>query len=383
MILVALFCLFSPAQTVSSAQPLAGPPVRIPPTVRCSPGNPVAPAYTGTIDLAPYAACNATAAGPWSGRLSPDGSELFVALSGLAGSFGTENCRVVTVDSAADVVTGAIAVGLFPEELAWTTAGNQLASGYVTNSTSGTLTVLDSAGSAVQTITLPDPLSFGSCFPFGIAVDWSQTRAYVGTVDGSGSVYAIDTALQTVETSETLAIPGAHGRLAFYGRTLVVPVTEFDPSFTSSEAKVVFVEPLEPSGAVTVTIPSFATFPTAQDVAVRCDGRVFLVGTGLGAEVHVLDAKTKTYLHSFPALTFGAAHQGLALSSEGQLAVASYSSQEIAFFDSWTEQGLAVVDLATLPDFHSVPEELVFSRDGKKLWAVCNGSDSLAVFESP
>ena len=347
----------------------------------CVPGNPVAPAYSGAIDLSSQLACNATtSAGPWSARLSPDGQELFVALAAPAGTFGMENCLVARVDAGTSTVSGSFSVGLFPEEIVWTTIGQDPA-GWVTNSSSGTVTVFDPQGQTIETIVLPDPLGFGSCFPFGIVASQDQQRVYVGTLDGSGIVYALDTASRSVV--EELVIPGGHGRLGFYRRRLIVPVTEYDPFFTSSTARVVFVDPADPEGAVSVTIPSPSTFPSAQDVAIRCDGRMYLSGLALGNQIHVLDARTRAYVGAIPSTTSGGFHQGLALSPAGLLAVADYVSEEIAFFDAWTEQPLALVDLASLPDVHVDPEELVFSKDGQRLWAVCNGSDSLAVFDVP
>lgn len=371
-------CLLSLLAQVSSPQRVFAPSAG----ALCAPGSPLAPTYSGKLDLASYVACNAiVSAGPWSGKLSPDGQDLFVTLAGPAGSFGMENCLVARVDAATGAVMNSFSVGLFPEEIAWTSVGAQILAGYVSDSSSGTLTVFDASGQVLQTIPLPDPFGFGSCFPFGLAVAPDQQRLYVGTLDGSGSIYVIDTASRTVV--DTLDVPGAHGRLAFYRQTLVVPVTEYDPGFTSSVARIVFLDPADPAAAVAVPIPSSSTFPSAQDVAIRCDGRVFLAGLSLGAKVHVLDARTRSYLTAIPAPTSGGLHQGLALSSLGLLAVADYASEEIAFFDSWSEQWLALVDLTTLPDGHSEPEELVFSKDGKKLWAICNGSDSVAVFRSP
>jgi DNA-binding beta-propeller fold protein YncE len=371
-----VFCLFLLSQAASPQRahaPSSG--------ALCVPGNPVAPAYAGAIDLSSQLACNATtSAGPWSAKLSADGQSLFVTLAGPVGTFGQENCLVARVDAATGTVSGSSSVGLFPEEIAWTKAG-PVRTGYVSNSTSGTVAVVDAQGQAIDTIVLPDPLGFGSCFPFGIATAPDQQRVYVGTLDGSGEIYALDPLSATVVDS--LTIPGGHGRLAFFGRNLVVPVTEYDPFFTSSVASVVFVDPDDPAGAVTVTIPSQSTFPSAQDVAIRCDGRVYLAGLALGSAIHVLDARTRSYLGSISVPTSGGYHQGLALSAEGLLAVADYVSEELAFFDAWTEQPLGVVDLTSLPDVHLDPEELVFSKNGRRLWAVCNGSDSLAVFDVP
>jgi DNA-binding beta-propeller fold protein YncE len=349
----------------------------------CS-GNPVAPSYSGTVDLSSYVDCNATnASGPWSARLTPDGQELFVTLAGPAGSFGIENCVVARLDAAADVVNDSFSVGLFPEEVAWVTAGQTIVAGFVTDSSDGTVTVFDGAGQPIDTIVLPDPLGFGSCFPFGIVTSPDQLRVHVGTLDGSGNVYAIDTTTLSVEEADTLVVPGAHGRLAFHKKCLVVPVTEYDATFTSSVARVVFVDPADPDGAVAVALPSPSTFPSAQDVAVRCDGRVFVAGLSLGSSIHVLDARTRSYVGAIPSTTSGGLHQGLALSPEGLLALADYASEEIAFFDSWTGQALGLVALAGLSDVHVEPEELVFSADGKKLWAICNASDSVAIFETP
>jgi DNA-binding beta-propeller fold protein YncE len=347
----------------------------------CVPSSPVAPVYSDTVDLSSHVACNATtSAGPWSARLSPDGQSLLVTLAGPVGTFGQENCLVARVDAATGTVSGATSVGLFPEEIAWTTVGT-LSTGYVTNSTSGTVTVVDAQGQPQGTIALPDPLGFGSCFPFGIVAAPDQQSLYVGTLDGSGEIYVLDRASATVV--DAVPVPGGHGRLGTFGRTLIVPVTEYDPFFTSSIASVVFVDPTDPEGAVTITIPSPSTFPSAQDVAIRCDGRVYVAGLALGPAIHVLDARTRSYIGTIPATTSGGLHQGLALSRAGCLALADYASEELAFFDAWTEQPLALVDLSSLPDVHVDPEELVFSKDGRRLWAVCNGSDTLAVFDVP
>jgi DNA-binding beta-propeller fold protein YncE len=213
----------------------------------CVPSSPLAPVYSDAVDLSSHVACNATtSAGPWSARLSPDGQSLLVTLAGPVGSFGQENCLVARVDAATGAVSGATSVGLFPEEIAWTTVGT-LSTGYVTNSTSGTVTVVDAQGQPQGTIALPDPLGFGSCFPFGIVAAPDQQSLYVGTLDGSGEIYVLDRASATVV--DAVPVPGGHGRLGTFGRTLIVPATEYDPSFTSSVASVVFVDPSDP-GAV-------------------------------------------------------------------------------------------------------------------------------------
>lgn len=352
----------------------------------CNSQNPGMPAFTQSVNVSAYRSCNATTvfAGPWSGAISPDGNFFYTSLAGYAGGFGVENCLLAKVDAQTFQVVNTISVGLFPEEIVFTKlAGGGMQYGFVSNSSSGTVSVFDAADQVVAMIALPDTQGFGTCYPFGLAVSANGQRVYVGTLDGSGDIYVIDTQALTTVPAETLNIPGGHGRLAFYGSTLIVPVTVYDPSFLFSTGKVAFVNPSTPSSATTVTLASTASFPSPQDVAVRCDGRAYVAGIDLGSDVFVFHVPSKTLLHTIPALTSAGYHQGIGLSSRGLLAVADYGSSEMSFFNVWNEQPITLVDMSNLPVYQSLPTEAIFSSDGKKLLVPGNGSDTLAVFQIP
>ena len=74
--------------------------------------------------------------------------------------------------------------------------------------------VFDAQDHVIATIAIPfDPLDpWGTAFPFGLAVSPDQSRVYVGTMDGRGKVFAIDTETLTLRTSETIRISARRAR---------------------------------------------------------------------------------------------------------------------------------------------------------------------------
>ena len=244
-------------------------------------GTAAVPSYTGAVELglnASLIGCLAGQPSPWSGRYAPDGNHVYVTLFG--GGLGGSNCLVAKLDAQTLAPVSTIQVGLAPEEIAFTTTTQgALEYGFVTNSTGSSVSVFNAADQVVATIPIPvqpgDP--FGTAFPFGLAVAPDQSRVYVGTLDGSGNIYAINVATLALEPTETIAFGADHGfaRLTFAGEILVVPITVYNPGFQGSTGEVAFLDPKSPgtlSEVVLATSPTASAFPNPIDVEVLGPG---------------------------------------------------------------------------------------------------------------
>ena len=100
----------------------------------------------------------------------------------------TDSGTVSVLDTADNTVTASVAVGSGPGGVAVTPDGTRV---YVTNRASDTVSVLDTADNTViATVAVGD-------VPFGVAVTPDGTRVYVAN-DGSGTVSVLDTADNTV-----------------------------------------------------------------------------------------------------------------------------------------------------------------------------------------
>ncbi len=382
---VLAFAFLSPAaaQRVSSSRPT-------PPAVggtRTAPCEIVAPGvatYSQTLSLQGLTSCSASSAGPWSSAFTPDGSELWVPLYGSG--FGGENCQIARIDAQTRQLLGVTPVGLAPEEVV--SGGTRY--GYVTDSSSSTVSILSPTGQVLRTIDIPfDPGSFfQTAFPFGLAVSPDQSEVFVGTLDGSGDVFVIDVGSAALAPSRTLHLGAERGfaRMLFAGQDLVLTATRYNPGFQGSTAEVILVNPDDPAGARTTVLassPDSSAFPSSQDVALLCENRLFVAGFDMGANVYVLQAKSGELTGILPTQTSmpQGSFQSLGLSSRGLLCVADLGTHEVAFFDAWTEQWLGTVDASALPGFNSQVNELTFSPDGSRLVATATASDTLVLFD--
>jgi DNA-binding beta-propeller fold protein YncE len=368
------------------------PPAVDGPAADCAPQSLVLPAYAGSADLAVQGGlvdCNAPAPGPWSGAWSPDGASLYVTLFG--GGFGAENCRVARLDATTLEPVTTIPVGLGPEEIVFTTSSpTAIRHGFVSNSTSSTVTVFDAAGQVVATVPIPFAQGgFPTAFPTGLAVSPDQTRVYVGTLDGSGNVYAIDALAHVLVPSETIALGPGHGfgRMAFAGDRLVLTATLFHAGLQGSTGEVVLLDPSDPEARtvrVLATSPDARAFPSPMDVATWCD-RVYVAGFDLGARVFELSAATGELVATIPTGTSNryGKFQGLGVGPDGLLVVADYLTDEIAWIDPFTRSPLSVVDASALPDWHAQLNDVLVNPSGARFVLAGQASSTLAVFDRP
>lgn len=349
------------------------------------------PAFELARDLTLYPAlygCAASHPGPWSTAWAPGGT-LYASLFG--GAIGSSNCLVARLDPATLAPTALIPVGDGPQEIVFTeTSGGALAHGFVTNSTASTVTVFDATEQVVATIAIPTAGPWGTAFPFGMAVSPDGSRVYVGTSDGSGKVFAIDAQGLALVPSETLLLGAGNGfgRMLFAGETLVLTMTTFDPGYTGSTARVVFVDPAHPRQATVRTLLGVhdgSAFPNPIDAALFCGQRVFVAGFDMGPQVFVFDAPSRQLVDVVPTGTSQAQGKlhGLAIGPNGLGVVCDYVADELCWFDASTRGALGVTDLSLLPGWHTNPSGIAFAPDGRSLVVTCEGSSSLVRFRLP
>jgi DNA-binding beta-propeller fold protein YncE len=250
--------------------------------------------------------------------------------------------------------------------------------------------VFDAFDRVVATIPIPTASPWGTAFPFGMAESPDGTRVFVGTGDGSGKVFAIDTRSLTLVPSETLSLGAGNGfgRMLFAGDTLVLTMTTFDPGFAGSTAHVVFVEPARPWRAVLRTLAGVhdgSAFPNTIDAALACDGQVWVSGFDLGPQVFVFDAPSRQLVDVVPTGTSNAQGKlhGLGVGPRGLVAVADYVSDEVAWIDAVARSPLGLTDLGALPGGHTNANDVLFAPGGGSLVVVAEGSSSLVSFDAP
>ncbi len=356
-----LLCLFLAA--------LAAPPL-------------TAQSFLGDIPLAGLG--NGAPAQPFGITAEPVSNRLFV---GIAGSFAASNDVVAIVDPVTDTVVGSIQVGLFPEDVAFAyDALGQPRYGAVTDSSSGSVTIWDAAtDTVVATVALPDPLGFGTCYPFGITASEDQSRFYVSTQDGSGDVHAVDLAALAWDPAASFRLaPYTGGRLRHANQMVFLPAARMDAFFTGSQGRI--------AGWSTGILPFYwdrlladgsgaFLYASGQDVEILADGTLVLSGYNLGGRLYLLDQggvlERTIRLPGAPTGSF----QGTAVSPDGKLlAACDLPGNAVVLVDLVNREELAVIDLSSVGQGYSLPNEAVFFQD--KLYVTCQGSEAVVVFDN-
>lgn len=244
--------------------------------------------------------------------LSPDGSRLYVALSGsaIAGPGVDESTLsppdrradgIGVIDIATNRLVATLESGPDPETFALSPDGKTL---YVSNEDTGRLSAVDTVsgkirGSAVVGIE-----------PEGVAVRPDGKVVYV-TCEGDSTVHALDaTTLATLATIPTKPRPRAiafstDGKRGMSTDEIGVALTVFD---TATHAVVATVSLASP-GSSLIRPMGIVTAP---------DGRVAYVTTGRGGSVIEVDLANRTVRRTIAAV--GQRPWGLALSADGRKA---------------------------------------------------------------
>lgn len=161
---------------------------------------------------------------PFGATTAPDGRTVWVANAGpVDGHIGNTGHTVTVVDARTYAIQSVIDVGLFPEDIAFAHGGRQA---FVTNSTDGTVSVINAATRTVtQTIDLaPIPMTF----PFGVIATRNSKKVYVtsvGLASDAGIAILDNNDPRHVTIGGTITLPGFTHRPALTpdGRLLIVP----------------------------------------------------------------------------------------------------------------------------------------------------------------
>lgn len=327
--------------------------------------------------------CNPSNAWPWTARYSPDGQHVLVPLFG--GYAGSGGCAVMQLDAQTLVWQATLPVEESPEEVVFLVDGQgQWTHTVVTNSAASSVSVLSAQGAPVATIPIPvrPSSTWGTAFPFGMAISPDRSTVWVGT--GEGRVFAIHTQTWSLEPARTLDFGEDHGfgRIAFAGDQLILTTTQYHSGFQGATASVMGLDPDSPGSLWEVFLATSATtslYPSPQDVAVHSDGRVFVSGFDMGAQVFALDPMAGILLGAWATMTQPNSGKLQALGLHGDfLCVADYWSGDLARIDTRTG---AVAGLESVQVFGQGPNDLTFSPNGNELLIPFAGSDELLRFQ--
>lgn len=314
--------------------------------------------------------------------LEPASGLLYVAVCGDLPFVGTPNRAIAVVDPLAAAVIGWIPVGAFPEEIAFAhdPVSGALRYGACTNSQDGSVTIWDASRQPVATIPLPDPLGFGTCFPFGIVVN--DSHFLITTQDGSGDVHAISLTTLTLDPGASRQV-GANrlgARCAVRGAELWIADSLALPGFSGAEGgwRALDWSSGATRGWMTARDDSFTLYPAGQDLALLPDGGAWLGGTDLGGRLWRVDASGALRR----ALEVGGRNvYGLAADATGGLlAATTLYGGELLLVDALAERLVSATGLATLGVGHAQPNDALFVGD--RLFVTCQGSEFLLAFDA-
>jgi len=354
----------------------------------CAPRFTPTPTWSSAVGVASNGGCGGSA-WPYSAKFSPNGDRLYVPLFG--GYVGAGGCRVARLDPVTLATLAQIPTGESPQEIAFTThVDGSVNLGFVSNSSSSTVTVFDAFDSVVATLAIPfAPGSFfPTAFPSGLVTSPDQTHVYVSTLDGSGVVYAIDTATLQLDAAAEIHL-GADvtaTRMVFAGQRLVIPATESLPGWVGSTAKVVVVDPALPQFARELPIATASTgflFPSPQDCAVDCDGLVWLAGFDMGAFVFGVDPRTLTLRYAVPTHTSQSdgKFQALGLSKDGLLVVGDMWTHELSVIEARTRRWRTTLDTTALTTIQRGPQDIEFAPNADRLLVPWAGTDNVGIYD--
>ncbi|MFT4541042.1 MAG: hypothetical protein ACI835_003503 [Planctomycetota bacterium] len=350
------------------------------------------PSFSQEIGLQAHVACNAANAQPFGAAFTSDGSRLYTAL--LGGLIGSGGCTLVRIDPLSHQVVATISTGEGPEEIAFIDDGQgRMLYGFVTNSADSSVTVFDASDAVVTTIPIPFDAgaTYPTAFPFGLCAHPNQSIVYVGTLDGQGIVHAIDVATLALDPAHRIELGAQHGigRMAFAEGRLVLTATEYFAGYTGSTAKVCVVAPDAPGVIQELALATHSAgflFPSAQDVAIDCDGLAWVAGFDMGARVFAVDPfapggpavvrriRTNT---SQPNGKF----QALGLSPDGLLCVADLWSNELSWINVRRRQWIGTTHADDYPAFFRAPQEISFDPSGRLVAIPWAASDNLMLLD--
>lgn len=310
---------------------------------------------------------------PFGATLTPDGTEVWVANSG---SFSNNGNKVTIIDVASlTEEPNKITVGSVPEDIAFTSDGQKA---FVTNSTDGTVSVIDAPTRTVtQTVSLAN---LHLAFPFGLVLTNNDKRVFVTAVEGVAELNNEDRS--NVTAIRSIAVPFVStedepGRpaLRHAGNELLVGTT--DPTTLSPELVVIDPETHE---IVHDLLLTSNTTSGPQDIAVTPDGRfayisMFDFSTGPGGVwvVDLLHFSTVTVINTGDPGVFGT---GITPDGRFVLATNFLKNQVVAIATS-TNTIVATIPVGRLPN------KVAVTLDSSEAFVTNQGDTTVSVISIP
>lgn len=316
------------------------------------------------------------AVNPFGDTTSPDGRTVWVANCGpLTGHVGAEGHTVTVLHARTDAVQSVIDVGVFPEDIAFTHHGQQA---FVTNSTSDTVSVIDTATRRVtQTIDLSGiPITF----PFGVIGTLDSRKVYVVSIgEASDRTIAVldDSDPARVTLASTITLPGFGGRPALTpdGRTLVVPFG----NGTDNTPRAVLIDTRTDHVFAQLTLAGGSG--ASQAVTVTPDGRfayvsIFGYPPAPAGTVWVIDLARRATKTVIPTPDSG--NEGINISPNGRFVfVTDFLTAQVSVIDTHSNQIIVNIPVG------SEPNETAFTPDGHKAFVTNQGDTTVSVVSIP
>ncbi len=263
---------------------------------------------------------------------------------------------VSVIDTATNTVAEALTVGSGPVGVAVAPDGKHA---YVTNFDNNSVSVIDTTANTVEAATLTVGTN-----PVGVAVTPDGKHAYVANEFGN-TVSVIDTATNTVETA-----------------TIPVGFAPFGVA-VAPDGKHAYVTNLGSNSVSVIDTATntveMATIPVGNGpfgVAVAPDGKHAYVTNDNPTSVSVIDTATNTV--EAAALAVGTGPTGVAVTPDGKHAyVANFGSNSVSVIDTATN----TVEAATLA-VGSLPTGVAVTPDGKHAYVTNSGSNSVSVIDT-
>lgn len=314
-------------------------------------------------------------ANPFGEALSPDGRTVWIANSGVspigAPSIGGGLGHSVTIINARTfAIQSVIDVGKFPEEITFGRAGHQA---FVTNSTSGTVSVIDTTTRSVQQTV--DLSAIPMTFPFGIIAAPRNGKVFVTSVGGaSPKTVAVlcDRNPSRVTICGTIKLPELTGGTALTpdGKVLVITRGRANPG----PPEVVLINPATDR---VIDDLSLHRDGAAQTVAVTPNGRFayspIFGGTG---GVWVINLVTRKSVKVIPTPDTGMV--GIAVSPNGRFVIATdFLKGEVSVISTATQRIVATIPVGENPN------GVVFSADSRRAFVANQGDTTVSVISFP
>lgn len=274
-------------------------------------------------------------------KLSPDGKELYVAVSGLPKcppSVPDEECAKLEHDLAADGIavidTGSLKLskivksGSDPEQFAVSHDGRRL---YIANEDAGTLTIADVAGGTAE-----KSVPVGK-EPEGVKVT-PDGKWIVVTSEGANAIYVVDPKTYVVVKSVTVGKRPRDVAFTPDGKTAYIS-GEFDSSIYTTTL---------PDAPAATQVLQLRKEARPMGVIYDAPHKRLFVSTGRGGTVAVVDISATPKLVT--EIPVGARPWGIALSQDGKhLYTANGSSNDVTIVDTATLQVVKKVPVGKSP----------------------------------